>query len=107
MNSPLSRYCRVCKSNDNFLNFKAKNYYQKNSDIFEYFTCRQCESLFLDKIPYDINTYYSQNYHAFKKDNELSTKDKINIKLIKNLKLKCSLLEIGIGNGNLIKSLKQ
>ncbi len=107
MNSSLSRSCRVCKSTNNFLSFKTKNYSQKNSDLFEYFTCRQCDSLFLKEIPNNINKYYSKNYHAFKLNHELSKKDKANIRLIKKIKLKCSFLEIGIGNGYLIKSLKK
>tara|TARA_B100000579_G_C22825950_1_gene853138 strand:+ start:1237 stop:2115 length:879 start_codon:yes stop_codon:yes gene_type:complete len=106
MNSSLSRSCRVCKSTNNILSFKAKNYNQKNTDIFEYFTCNECNSLFLGSIPHNINKYYSEEYHVFKSNKELSNKDKINIKLIQNLKSKCSLLEVGIGNGNFIKSLK-
>ena len=88
MNSSLSRSCRVCKSTNNFLSFKTKNYSQKNSDLFEYFTCRQCDSLFLKEIPNNINKYYSKNYHAFKLNYELSKKDKANIRLIKKINFK-------------------
>ncbi|WP_440910902.1 class I SAM-dependent methyltransferase [Candidatus Pelagibacter sp.] len=105
MKNNFSIKCRVCCSNDFNILFHAKNYEIKSSLDIKYFLCKKCKTIFLEKIPVDINEYYLNNYHPFNIDHSLSFKDKKNIKFIKKLKPNFSILEIGVGNGNFLSKL--
>lgn len=106
MKSDLSITCRVCKSTNCRFYFYSKNYDFVNSGDFKYYKCFECSSIFIDKIPDDINKYYSDSYHPFKDDNDLDLKDKKNIITIQKLITSGNILELGIGNGKFLKKLK-
>ena len=106
MNDNLSINCRVCNSDNYQYLFYAKNSEIKNNATFKYYKCIECETIFLGKMPENLNKYYSKEYHPFKKDTNLDFKDKSNIDFIKKLKPNLSILELGVGNGKFLEHLK-
>ncbi len=105
MKENISINCRVCSSKDYTFLFNAKNT-TSNTDInFEYYQCKKCKTIFIGKIPIDMNNFYNEDYHPFTSKTKLDTKDKKNINSIRKLSPNYSVLELGIGNGKFIEYL--
>jgi len=65
MKSNFSINCRVCKSTNYKFVFSAKNSDLKSNENFDYSKCSDCDTIFLNKIPNELNKYYSDTYHPF------------------------------------------
>lgn len=110
------KICPACNYKNNHFFFKSvkKDLSSKN---FDYYKCKKCNSVFLAKKNFNsikLEKFHIDNWHKknlFKYEKNYSSKKNINrwfqtyqkLKLNKNL----LVLDIGCGNGALLKSLKK
>lgn len=95
--------CPICSSISN-LHFVTKDFNRKVSNRdFYYYKCSNCEYIFLNPIPNDLDTFYPDNYHFLPKDikyiRKNSENEKYKINLVKKYKKNGKLLEIGPSYG--------
>ncbi len=100
--------CIYCRSSyiEEFL--ESRDYI--TGDSFCYFKCNKCFSYFLNPVPLNLDKYYFSNYRSYGFVGRQLLKFIFSIKAKKILKLisnkKNKVLEIGFGEGQLLKFLK-
>tara|TARA_B100002019_G_scaffold293023_1_gene318316 strand:- start:141 stop:1076 length:936 start_codon:yes stop_codon:yes gene_type:complete len=105
---PSKIQCVYCNSNDIEEYLKSRDYI--TGDNFNYFRCNKCFSYFLNPIPLNLDKYYFFNYRNYGFVGRqilnflFNLKAKRILKLISNRKNK--ILEVGFGEGQLLKFLK-
>lgn len=74
-----------------------------SSEIFNYFTCNDCQLIFLDPLPSDLGKYYPRDYYTFpgsrKIAGELAQHEHYKIELVTRHLTGGSLIEIGPATG--------
>jgi 2-polyprenyl-3-methyl-5-hydroxy-6-metoxy-1,4-benzoquinol methylase len=103
--------CKFCQSLNIKKSIKTIDYNRAiTQNIFEYYKCKDCKSVYLDKIPEDLPAYYGDGYSVYQSNTntvtapEPSELDKLNT--LKKFKLAGAILEIGPGAGAFLKLTK-
>jgi 2-polyprenyl-3-methyl-5-hydroxy-6-metoxy-1,4-benzoquinol methylase len=105
--------CRTCGSTDHRLQFSARDFNQRLDEVsFQYRSCNQCGSTFLDHVPANLGAYYSKEYPAYA--TEFSNKQRAYVDRLEREKLAIvdrfargrRLVEIGPAAGGFLKIAK-
>jgi len=100
--------CKCCNelNSNKFLVSHDYNYKIDNKEYI-YNKCISCENIYLTNVPENLTKYYEHNYLPYKIIQNKEDKKILDKKIEKILKLnKKNILEIGPGNGELSKKLK-
>ena len=108
MSEPLIT-CRTCSSQSQHEYLFAKDLNQEKSDeLFSYYCCNDCGSIFLHPIPSNLGFYYSQNYPAYAVTNPKNIENNLNdleyakLEIIKQYVPSGKLIEVGPAAGRFL-----
>lgn len=108
MSAPSCRYCGG--SSSHFLQTKDHNR-AIGSDVFAYFRCNDCRTLFLSPVPDDLGRYYPPDYHVLPSSAEQlagwAEHERYKIDIVNRFANGGTLVEIGPGNGGFAYLAKQ
>lgn len=109
--------CSICNSQNIQISSQSSDVeYFTSSDIYTYYICYNCKSIFISSAPEDkLNTIYPSNYYSFKDNNKsFIEKAKLNLdkfyfkKILKKLSSpNPAILDIGGGSGWLLDLIKE
>ena len=102
MNTNQLIHCRICKSLNCHAIFLANNFDNlKDSSKFQYFNCCDCNTIFLNTIPKNLDEYYNQNYAPYQRSKKIPKHIKKNIDIIKNLDKTVKFWKLVLAMGSL------
>jgi len=64
--------CQICGNTKNFNSYMVKERMLGLNDSFEYLECKNCENLFIKKVPENLGKYYPLNYYSYRPFNKTS-----------------------------------
>jgi len=106
--------CRTCGSQNQQQYIFAKDFNQEKSDeLFSYYLCNDCRSIFLHPVPNNLSFYYGQNYPAYavkntkKIENNLNYLEHAKLDIVKKYAPPGKLVEVGPAAGRFLSVASQ
>ena len=101
--------CRTCSSQNQHEYLFAKDLNQEKSDeLFLYYRCNDCSSIFLHSVPSNLAFFYSQNYPAYAVKNSKNIENNLNflehakLEIVKQYAPLGKLVEVGPAAGRFL-----
>lgn len=106
--------CRTCGLQNHHEYLLAKDLNQEKSDeLFPYYRCNDCKSIFLEPVPNNLDFYYGQDYPAYAVKISEDVKNNINqlehakLEIVKQYAPFGKLVEVGPAAGNFLSVASQ
>ena len=119
--------CRICESRIDGENLIIPEKMFGTGEQFEYIECKNCRCIQIKEIPAEMSDYYPEDYYSFDIYNSHSIKRRLKLKVFRVVSLfkgdfyskpdftkysirfkerNCRILDVGSGNGNLLRKMK-